>query len=387
MAQAVQMQRKNDSGVYENYYPNTVMSQVEGGIVMKAKIVVTTKVAGQTITATGDASETATTDSNGVVNLYLPYGNYNVSGNGFNKSILVDSIKTYEINLFAPPLNELSWAEISEISRSGRAKSYFAVGDVKTIQFSGKITAYSTQKAAYTAFAFSPSKIAAIIMDFNHDASSSNGEKDGIVFTISTPITINNSIVYKPCAIGNTTYCYFNMNQTATNAGGWAKSHLRYGILGSTDSSSGGNASSTTATSPVSNTFMSCLPSDLRAVMRPMYVYTDNVGGGSDTESNVTGSLDYLPLPALFEVAGANYTQNSYEKNKQTQYQYYKNGNDGRRTVSFDWDTYVAYWFRSPCYYNDTGFTILGDAAANAYSWTTATSTDYHQDLAPMFKV
>ena len=368
MAQAIQMQRKNDSGVYENYYPNTVMSQVEGGIAMKAKVVVTTKVAGQTITATGNASETATTDSNGVGNLYLPYGSYNVSGNGFNKNILVDSIKTYEVNLFAPPLNELSWAEISAVSKAGLASNYWNVGDCKAINLDGTASKLSLNTTLYC-----------YILDFNHDKSSASGATDGITFG-----------TFKTATSGGTDICLvsgysddsdFGMNTTNTNSGGWKNSDMRYNILGSTNTQNG-DATATTATSPKANTLMSCLPSDLRAVMRPMYIYTDNTGGGSDTASYVTGTLDYLPLLAEYEVHGARSYANSAEQNNQTQYAYYKNGNSKVKYNYSNISSAMNWWVRSPyCYYS--GYFCFVSNNGNAAIGNANSSFG----VAPMFKV
>lgn len=57
-------------------------------------------------------------------------------------------------------------------------------------------------------------------------------------------------------------------------------------MLGSTNTNDG-DATATTATNPVANTLMAALPSDLRAVMQPMTIYTDNTGGGSGNASYV----------------------------------------------------------------------------------------------------
>lgn len=366
MAQVIQIQQKNDSGVYENYYPNTVMSQVEGNLQMKAKVVVTTKVAGQTITATGNTSETATTDSNGVVNLYLPYGSYNVSGNGFNKSILVDSIKTYEINLFAPPLNELSWAEISAVSKAGLASNYWNVGDCKAINLDGTASKLSLNTTLYC-----------YILGFDHDNSSESGAKDGITFGTFKTATSNGVDVC--LASGHNNDSDFKMNTTLINSGGWKNCDMRYNILGSTNTQNS-DATSTTATSPKANTLMSCLPSDLRAVMRPMYIYTDNTGGGSDTASYVTGTLDYLPLLAEYEVFGAKTYANSAEQNNQTQYTYYKNGNSRVKYNHSSTSSAIYWWLRSP--YDSNGFCLV-----SSYDDASAGTADNSRGVAPMFKV
>lgn len=68
---------------------------------------------------------------------------------------------------------------------------------------------------------------------------------------------------------------------------------------------------------------MAALPSDLRAVMQPMTIYTDNTGGGSDNASYVTKTTDYLPLLAEYEIFGTRTYANSAEKNYQAQYAYY----------------------------------------------------------------
>ena len=107
----------------------------------------------------------------------------------------------------------------------------------------------------------------------------------------------------------------FNMNHWGNkNYYGWAGCDLRYDILGSTDvapsdygfivtaSRVGYDASTTCATSPVANTLMAALPSDLRAVMKGTTKYTDAAGNFSNVATNVKGFVDYLFLLAEFEV-------------------------------------------------------------------------------------
>mgnify|MGYP002710947539 FL=1 len=370
MAQAVQMQRKNDSGVYENYYPDTVMSQVEGGIAMKAKVVAITGVANQTITISGDISQTVTTDNDGSAMIYLPYGSYTLTADSKTKSLVIDAIKVYNITFFdvESVLNDNDWATISNVSSAGLASSYWSIGDAKAINLKGVASELSLKVTLYC-----------YILDFDHDKSSASGAADGITFG-----------TFKTAASGGTDVCLvngynnnsdFRMNTTNTNSGGWKNSDMRYSILGSTNTQNG-DVADTTATSPKANTLMSCLPSDLRAVMRPMYVYTDNTGGGSDTASYVTGTLDYLPLLAEYEVHGAKTYANSAEQNNQTQYAYYKNGNSKVKYVHSNISSAIGWWNRSPdcshsryfCRVDDKGF------AANYSAY-------YSYGVAPMFKV
>ena len=85
---------------------------------------------------------------------------------------------------------------------------------------------------------------------------------------------------------------------------------------------------SNTPTSPLANSLMAALPSDLRAVMKAVTKYTDNVGNATGhTAGNVTSTSDYLFLLSNYEVQGNDGYANSYEKNSQAQYDYFKAGN------------------------------------------------------------
>jgi len=135
---------------------------------------------------------------------------------------------------------------------------------------------------------------------------------------------------------------------------------MRYDILGSTDTAPSGyganrasgavgyDASPTTATNPVPNTLMAALPADLRAVMKPMTIYTDNVAGGSGSvEANITATIDYLPLLSEFEVFGTRSGANEYEQQKQAQYAYYAAGNSKVKR-RHDTGATAFWWERSP---------------------------------------
>lgn len=370
MAQVIQMQRKNDSGVYENYYPNTVMSQVEGNLQMKAKVVVTTGVANQTITISGDISQIVTTDNDGSVMIYLPYGNYTLTAGSKIKSLVINAIKVYNITFFdvESVLNDNDWATISVVSKTGLASNYWSIGDCKAINLKGVASELSLNATLYC-----------YILDFDHDKSSASGATDGITFGTFKTVTSDGTDV---CLVsGYNDNSDFRMNTTNTNSGGWKNSDMRYNILGSTNTQNG-DATATTATSPKANTLMSCLPSDLRTVMRPMYIYTDNTGGGSDTASYVTGTLDYLPLLAEYEVHGARTYANSAEQNNQMQYAYYKNGNSKVKYVYSNIYSAIGWWVRSPYCGNSRYFCrVDGKGFAANYS------AYYSYGVAPMFKV
>ena len=82
--------------------------------------------------------------------------------------------------------------------------------------------------------------------------------------------------------------------------------------------------------------------------MKPMTIYTDNKGGGTGSiETNITATIDYLPLLSEFEVFGTRSGANEYEQQKQAQYAYYAAGNS---KVKRRHDTGAAanWWERSP---------------------------------------
>ena len=357
MAQAIQMQRKNDSGVYENYYPNTVMSQVEGDIQVLAKIEIKTNNALGTITVSNGESVSLNYDGNGFI--YLKYGTYTFSmtknSNTVTKTLIVDSIKKYILEMYdiSKTLNDNDWATISIISKAGVANNYWNVGDTKAINLNGTASELSLNNTTLYCY----------ILGFNHDKSSASGAKD--VCLVS----------------GYNDNSDFKMNTTATNFGGWKSCDMRYNSLGSTNTQNG-DATATTAASPKANTLMSCLPSDLRVVMRPIYIDTDNTGGGSDTASYVTGTLDYLPLLAEYEVYGTRTFANSAEQNNQTQYAYYKNGNSKKKYNHSNTSSAVFWWERSPSCGDDASF-----CNATSNGTTDTTDANFSCGVASIFKV
>ena len=127
---------------------------------------------------------------------------------------------------------------------------------------------------------------------------------------------------------------------------------------------------------------MAALPSDLRAVMQPMTIYTDNTGGGSDNASYVTKTTDYLPLLAEYEIFGTRTYANSAEKNYQAQYAYYSAGNSKVKYRHSATGSTAWWWERSPYYSGSSGFcgvSTNGDAAGSDARYSTG--------VAPAFRV
>ena len=279
---------------------------------------------------------------------------------------------TVEAKFVSSVLNENDWSVIKSVADASQGANYWAVGDRKAVTVNGTV---GTQAINGTYYVY--------ILGFNHNSSR---EGTGITFgTFKTALSGGTDIClvdshYNDYSTGGQKW--FNMNHSSnTNSGGWKGCDLRYDVLGSTNSNNN-DAGTTTATSPVSGTLMAALPSDLRAVMKPMTIYTDNTGGGSNTASYVTASVDYLPLLAEFEIFGTRSYANSAEQNYQQQYQYYKNGNSKVKYRHSSTSSTAYWWERSP-YYNSSYSFCFVNAGGNAYDYTAG----YSFGLAPAFRV
>lgn len=286
---------------------------------------------------------------------------------GTNYTAPTSKTVTVKAEFILATLNDNSWAAIHSVSGTGA--SYWAVGDRKAVAVSGTV---GTQSVSGTYYVY--------IIGFNHNGAT------GIDFgTFKTALSGGTDICLIDAGYGNN-YTngtkYFNMNHSSnTNSGGWKGCDLRYDVLGSTNTNDG-DATATTATNPVANTLMAALPSDLRAVMKPMTIYTDNTGGGSNTASNVTASVDYLPLLAEYEIFGTRSYANSSEQNHQAQYAYYSAGNSKVKYRHSATSSTAWWWGRSPCYSGSIAFCNVytnGDAG-NYYA-------GYSFGVAPAFRV
>lgn len=279
---------------------------------------------------------------------------------------------TVEAKFVSSVLNENDWSVIKSVADASQGANYWAVGDRKAVTVNGTV---GTQAINGTYYVY--------ILGFDHNSSR---EGTGITFgTFKTALSGGTDIClvdshYNDYSTGGQKW--FNMNHSSnTNSGGWKGCDLRYDVLGSTNSNNN-DAGTTTATSPVSGTLMAALPSDLRAVMKPMNIYTDNTGGGSNTASYVTKSVDYLPLLAEYEIFGTRSYANSAEQNYQAQYQYYKNGNSKVKYRHSSTSSTARWWGRSPDYNSSTGF-----CSVNADGGASNDAARNSNGLAPAFRV
>lgn len=267
-------------------------------------------------------------------------------------------------------LDNNTWDLISAAARAGIASSIWSIGDCKAVSVSGKVGTLTVSETLY-----------AYIIGFDH-----NGANNTIDFgTFKTASDGGKNVCFVDEYYGSAStdgIKKFNMNHsTQTNSGGWKGCDIRYDVLGSTDEK-GGDASETTATKPVYDTLMAALPADLRKVMKPMTIYTDNVGGGTDSGSNVTESIDYLPLLAEFEIFGVRTSANSSEQYYQKQYAYFEAGNS-KIKYKHNATGSTAYWWERSAFAGSTyNFCLM-----LANNTATDGSSRYPRGIAPIFRV
>lgn len=250
-----------------------------------------------------------------------------ITGVSGNLKIIVSAVAAIKA------LNDYTWAEISQISSSGQAANTFSVGDQKEIVLNGR--AFNTN--------FNNQHVYAFIVGINHNSSR---EGDNVIhFELykngDTPYAITTSD-YGMFQGGK----YTSMMTTNDNSGGWAGSDMRNNKLGgrTTDSKD----------SPKRGTFMSILPSDLRAVLRSVSKYTFN-------DSTPSKTSEYIFLYALYEVLGEPYVFGaSNEVTFLEQYEYYKSGNSVIHQGSSESGS-VNFWTRSKETVNGDSFYMISD--------------------------
>lgn len=242
-------------------------------------------------------------------------------------------------------LEDSTWAEISQVSANKQWDAMgWKVGDTKTITLNGNVGSVALNNYQCKVY----------ILGFDHNSAK---EGSGISFALLE------STSGKQLSI-----CYFTMNSTNTNSGGWKACNMRKTFLGSTDTANG-DATPATTTSPVADTLMAALPTDLRAVLKPIAKYTDNVGNKSTGASSITSTIDYLPLMSEFEVFGRRNYANTNEKAHQMQYQYYADGKSKVRYTHKDVTSSYGWRLRSPSSVDSNSFCLVSDSGGAKYDY------------------
>lgn len=251
--------------------------------------------------------------------------------------------KTCEITaaFVSSVLNDNDWATIRQVSDNGQGANYWSIGDRKAETLNGTVGSLALNGTYYP-----------FIVDFDHNMSKESPNAHTITFQFAkSALTGGADIAFVDGSYNSTgSSAAFRMNTTNTNSGGWTGSYMKKTLMPA---------------------FKSACSAALQAVIKPVTIYSDNVGGGSNTASNVTASSEEFYLPAEFEVHGARSYANSAEQNYQTQLAYYKAGNSKVKYKHNATGTAACVWCRSAHYYDSPYFCRVntsGDASiGNAY--------------------
>ena len=290
---------------------------------------------GASVTLKKGGTTIATKTSNGTaVFTVTETGAYTVTAtkNGQTKSGSVDVVSgttsyTLTLTSVSSTLNDNEWSVIKSVSDAGQGENYWSIGDRKAVTLNGTVGHLSLSN--YTTYAF--------IIGFNHNASVEGANR--IHFQLAktalsggTDVALcDNQYDSRPSATG-----YFSMNGSHTNSGGWKSSQMRTNICG-------------TSLSSYSGTIIAVIPAALRAVLKSVTKYTDNIANeGGSTASHVTATTDYFFLLSEFEVFGSLKYANSNESSKQAQYAYYSAGNSKIKYKHNGTSITAAWWLRSP---------------------------------------
>lgn len=286
------------------------------------------------------------------------------------------------------------WSVISGRAVAGDAQQYYQIGDYKKVNVVGKVGDIGVNCV-----------MNAVIIDFDHDPPGTgvHGINFGL-FSVGSGTNIDDVCMIDGYyeTSDDTGSLIFNINHNCTGSsawsyGGWAGCDLRYDILGSTNKAPLGygespdidrrgrdgysGATTNPAANPVPNSLMSCLPSDLRAVIRPMYIQSNNAGGGNS--SAVVGqTTDYLPLLSAYEIFGSVGTGLPAEADAQTQYAYFENNAHVRRKRNIDTSRYASYWTRTPSLSASSAFAYSNDQGVLSVD-----NCNWSNGLLPMFFV
>ena len=309
-----------------------------------------------TVTRAGNGTISAVSNAPGVASVSVSGNVVTVTGKAKGNATVTVSVaagtnhtapasKTCSVSVTLPTstLSDNDWATIRQVSSAGKGANYWAVGDMKAIVINGKVGNTT----------FSNLSINVFILGFNH-----NSAKEGsnlIHFQIgkigTTAVGLCDSMYNSTTSSSG----YFNWNTSNTNSGGWNACTKRKTLYGN----------SGTPSSPVSNSLMAALPSDLLAVMQPVTKYTDNTAnGGGNVASYITATTDYLFDLAEFEVFGSRSYANSYEQNYQLQYDYYKAGNSKVAYNHSAVSTAVRWGLRSPASATSSTFCAVATGGA-----------------------
>ena len=223
------------------------------------------------------------------------------------------AIPVYDGSIYMPTFNEASWSYIKSATVSGKASSYWKVGDRKEVVLNGTVGNKS----------FSNTTTYCYILGFDHNKSvESNGAHALHIGFGASALSGGAYIAYVDSKYNNfvPSTGYFSMNSSNTNSGGWNSCQMK---------------------STICPAFKNALPSDLQSNIRAVTKWQNN--GNSTSGQSSSNEIWLLSEIEIFGSARwSNYTAN------QVQYDFYKGVTDWSAAPKIkykDTDTSQAvYW-------------------------------------------
>lgn len=299
-----------------------------------------------TVTRTGNGTISATSSDTSIATVSVSGNIVTVTGVATGDVTITVSVAAGDNHLatsttasvsvqFIGALDQCTPAQIQAVAQAGMGSQYWQVGDYTALisidSFTGCTTATETR---------------AFILGFDHNASL---EGRGIHFQIGASSNNNYYAYYSSSKFG---LGYYLMNNSSTNAGGWASCYMR------------------TYTCPA---FKSALPLNWQSVIKDCVKYTGNDSRGNCSGSQaVTSIVENVFLLAQYEVCGTSTNINRYESSKQVQYDFFINGNTKKRYNINNISTAVPWWLRSPTISSSKFAGITSKGSTASYTPTSA---------------
>ena len=289
---------------------NAIRNDLDNGVYSTTAVLHLHTVPGASVTLTfGSTTISATANAQGLADLYPnKLGTWTASihtSNGtYTGTVDVTYIGIFDASL--PTLQNMKWADINAVGAAGAASVVFKRGDTKTVTLTtGEV-------------------ITLRLEDFNHDDRSTGGK---------APMTFMMVDGLNATAV---------MNSSNTNAGGWNSSAMRTRM----------------------STYLSQLPADLRAVIKPVIKKT-TAGSQSTTIQNTTDSLWIASLKEL----NLNTTTAGYSGEGEP----YPLFTDNASRIKKVNGSAANWWTRSPYTGNSTIFSSV-HSSGSYYSYTASAS-------------
>ena len=271
-----------------------------------------------------------------------------VPDEGMALSSVSVAIPVYDGSIYIPTFNEASWSYIKSAAVSGKASSYWKVGDRKEVTLNGTVGIK----------AFSNTTTYCYILGFDHNASiESNGAHALHIGFGASALNGGAYIAYCDSRYNSSVSStgYFSMNSSDTNSGGWNSCQMK---------------------STICPAFKNALPSDLQSNIRAVTKWQND--GNSTTGQNSSNEIWLLSEMEIFGSAKwSNYTAN------QLQYDFYKSIADWSAAPKIKYkDTSTSqaahWWMRSAHSSNSLSFCFVNTGGS-----VSLTNANYSYGFAP----